>query len=203
MIQSTGYEHLAHNAGGAQSLAPGMTMGDSQSSGSAVGSSVMDTSLACGDAVPRDVLALEVNAATAVPIPDDVAMSPEKLALRSELNELRIRHTMLQQDTLAEHEDYKHRFEVAAQRFKQEAREVTNVEVAQSQAQIHANYSSAMLQAQQEIQRTQGLAEVQVQQVKTMAQQELEGAQQITVQHAEHHVKTQRCSGIGSRKSFN
>jgi len=40
--------------------------------------------------VPRDVFALEVNAAKAVPIPDDVAMPPEKLALRSELNELRI-----------------------------------------------------------------------------------------------------------------
>jgi len=53
---------------------------------------------------------------------------------------------------LAEHADYKQRFEVAAQRFKQEARGVTNVEIAQSQAQMNANYSSAMLQAQQETQ---------------------------------------------------
>jgi len=200
MIQSTGYEHLAQNAGGAQSFAPDSTMGDAQSSSSAAGPSAMVPHTACGDAVPRDRLALEVNAATAIPIPDDIAMSPEKLALRSELNELRIRHTLLQQDSRAEHEDYRNRFEAAAQRYKQEAREVTNVEVAQSQAQLHASYSSAMLQAHQQIQRTQGIAVEHVQHIKTEAQQELEGAQQVIVQQAEHHVKVQRDAVVSEAK---
>jgi len=99
---------------------------------------------------------------------------------------------MLQQDSLAEHADYRNKFEIAAQLYKQEAREITNVEVAQSQAQLHASYSSALMQAHNEVQVTQGLAEQHVQHIKTEAQQELVGAQQVIVQQAEHHVRTQR-----------
>ena len=74
------------------------------------------------------------------------------------------------------------------------------LKIAQSQAQMNANVSSAMLQAQQEIQRTQGLAEVHVQHVKTVAQAELEGAQQLIVQQAEHHVNTQRDAVVSEAK---
>jgi len=45
-----------------------------------------------------------------------------------------------------------------------------------------------MLQAEQEIHQTQGLAEVHVQQVTTRAQAELEGAQQLIDAQAERHV---------------
>jgi len=125
-----------------------MTSGDIvHISGPAASSSSIDNcSIACGDAVQRDALAIEMNTARTVPIPDDVAMLPETLALRSELNELRICATMMQQANLAEHENYTHRFEVAAQTYKIEAREVTRVEIAQSQAQMNAHFSSAMLQ---------------------------------------------------------
>ena len=126
---------------------------------------------------------------------------PQKqLALRSELNQMRIQHTLMQQENVAKHEHYRQRFQTAAEHYKQEAREVTNVEIAQSQAQMNARYSSAMLQAEQEIHQTQGLAEVHVQHVKTIAQAELEGAQQLIVQQAEHHVKTQRDAVVSEAK---
>ena len=77
MPQSTGYEHLAQSAGGAQSFAPNMTSEDIINvSGAGASSSSIDN--AGGDAVPRDLLAIEMNTARSVPIPDDVAMSPSK-----------------------------------------------------------------------------------------------------------------------------
>jgi len=189
MIQSTGYEHLTQNAGGAQSLAPDSTMEISPSSSSGAGPSTL---VPQQPAVTQSILALELNASTAIPIPEEVARSPVKLALRCELNEMRIKNAMLHQDNLQEHENYRSQFEIAAQRYKQEAREITNVEVAQSQAQLHATYNSALMQAHHEVQTTQGQAEQYVQNIKTEAQQELVGAQQVIVQQAEHHVKIQR-----------
>jgi len=74
MIQSTGYEHLAQNAGGAQSYAPDSTMGITQSSSSGAGPSTL---VPHQPAETQSILALEINASTAIPIPDDIARSPE------------------------------------------------------------------------------------------------------------------------------
>ena len=75
MIQSTGYEHLTQNAGGAQSLAPNSAMEISPSSSSGAGPSTLVQQQPAGT---QSILALELNASTAIPIPDEVAKSPYK-----------------------------------------------------------------------------------------------------------------------------
>ena len=173
MTQSTGCEHLPQTAGGAQSLAPSIAIGGIPSDGGTAASSSI-THQAGGDAEPERDAPVQFNLQLAKDtLVEDIAMPPDKIALRSEPNRM---HNFVGQQELVNRELHsrvelcKEGFKHAADQSKQEARAVIQVELAQNTEQINARYRSAMSQAEQMVKHTRNQADVYVTQANQNAQ---------------------------------